>query len=97
MYILFLPGIILPVQLALVPLCRMVKDAAPLGSYTSMILFYTGLQAAFTIFVNTGFLRALPREYGEAALVDGATDWQSGSPNETVPFVVYHFASGLNG
>ena len=127
MYILFLLGIILPFQLALVPLYRMVKDAGLLGSYTSMILFYTGLQAPFTIFLYTGFLRALPREYGEAALVDGATHWQSfrrvtfpllrpitgtviilnavfiwndfltpliylgGSPNETVPVVVYQF------
>ena len=77
MYILFLLGIILPFQLALVPLYRMVSDAGLLGTYTSMVLFYTGLQAPFTIFLYTGFLRALPREYGEAALVDGATHWQS--------------------
>ena len=127
MYIVFLLGIILPFQLALVPLYRMVSSAGLLGSYTSMVLFYTGLQAPFTIFLYTGFLRALPREYGEAALVDGATHWQSfrritfpllrpitgtviilnavfiwndfltpliylgGSPNETVPVVVYQF------
>jgi raffinose/stachyose/melibiose transport system permease protein len=127
MYILFLLGIILPFQLALVPLYRMVKDAGLLGTYSSMVFFYTGLQAPFTIFLYTGFLRALPREYGEAALVDGATHWQSfrrvtfpllrpitgtviilnavfiwndfltpliylgGSPNETIPVVVYQF------
>jgi raffinose/stachyose/melibiose transport system permease protein len=127
LYILFLLGIILPFQLALVPLYRMVKDAGLLGSYASMVIFYTGLQTPFTIFLYTGFLRALPREYGEAALVDGATHWQSfrrvtfpllrpitgtviilnavfiwndfltpliylgGSPNETIPVVVYQF------
>jgi raffinose/stachyose/melibiose transport system permease protein len=127
MYIVFLLGIILPFQLALVPLYRMVKDAGLLGTYTSMVLFYTGLQVPFTIFLYTGFLRALPREYGEAALVEGATHWQSfrrvtfpllrpitgtviilnavfiwndfltpliylgGSPNETIPVVVYQF------
>jgi raffinose/stachyose/melibiose transport system permease protein len=127
MYILFLLGIILPFQLALVPLYRMVKDAGLLGSYTSMVAFYTGLQMPFTIFLYTGFLRALPREYGEAALVDGASHWQSfrritfpllrpitgtiiilnavfvwndfltpliylgGTPNETLPVVVYQF------
>jgi raffinose/stachyose/melibiose transport system permease protein len=77
MYLLFLLGIVLPFQLALVPLYRFMKDTGLLGSYTSMILFYTGLQIPFTIFLYTGFLRALPREYGEAALVDGATHWQS--------------------
>ena len=77
MYLLFLLGIVLPFQLALVPLYRFMKDTGLLGSYTSMVLFYTGLQIPFTIFLYTGFLRALPREYGEAALVDGATHWQS--------------------
>jgi len=127
MYIVFLLGIILPFQLALVPLYKVMKDAGLLGSYTSMVLFYTGLQMPFTIFLYTGFLRALPREYGEAALVDGATHLQSfmrvtfpllrpitgtviilnavfvwndfltplvylgGTPNETLPVVVYQF------
>ena len=36
------------------------KDTGLLGSYTSMVLFYTGLQIPFTIFLYTGFLRALP-------------------------------------
>jgi raffinose/stachyose/melibiose transport system permease protein len=110
-----------------VPLYRFMKDSGLLGSYTSMVLFYTGLQIPFTIFLYTGFLRALPREYGEAALVDGANHWQSftrvtfpllrpitgtviilnavfiwndfltpliylgGTPNETLPVVVYQF------
>ena len=127
MYLLFLLGIVLPFQLALVPLYRFMKDTGLLGSYTSMVLFYTGLQIPFTIFLYSGFLRALPREYGEAALVDGANHWQSftrvtfpllrpitgtviilnavfiwndfltpliylgGTPNETLPVVVYQF------
>ncbi len=127
LFIAFLLGIVLPFQLALVPLYKFMKDTGLLGSYTSMVLFYTGLQVPFTIFLYTGFLRALPREYGEAALVDGASHWQSftritfpllrpitgtviilngvfvwndfltplvylgGTPNETLPVVVYQF------
>ncbi len=77
MYILFLLGIILPFQLALVPLYRIVNDAGLLGTYTGMVAFYVGLQMPFTIFLYTGFLRALPADYGEAALVDGANHLQS--------------------
>src|SRR4051794_8901106 len=127
LYLLFLLGIVLPFQLALVPLYTFMKDSGLLGSYTSMVLFYTGLQVPFTIFLYTGFLRSLPREYRQAALIDGATHWQSftrvtfpllrpitgtvvilnavfvwndfltpliylgGTPNETLPVVVYQF------
>lgn len=77
MYILFLMGIILPFQLALVPLYRMIFAAGLLGTYTAIIVFYVGLQLPLTTFLYTGFLRALPAEYGEAALVDGAGHLQS--------------------
>ena len=128
MYLLFLLGIVLPFQLALVPALPVHEGHRACSAPTrSMVLFYTGLQVPFTIFLYTGFLRALPREYGEAALVDGATHWQSftrvtfpllrpitgtvvilnavfiwndfltpllylgGTPNETLPVVVYQF------
>src|SRR4051812_46104916 len=38
MYLLFLLGIVLPFQLALVPLYKFMKDTGLLGSYASMIL-----------------------------------------------------------
>jgi raffinose/stachyose/melibiose transport system permease protein len=37
-----------------------------------MILLYTGLLMPFSVFLYTGFIRALPRDYEEAASVDGA-------------------------
>ena len=58
----------LPFQLAIVPLYRMVNDAGLLGSYTSMVAFYTGLQMPFTIFLYTGFLRARSRRVRWARL-----------------------------
>jgi raffinose/stachyose/melibiose transport system permease protein len=42
------------------------------GSYLGMIVLYTGLLMPFTVFLYTGFIRALPKEYDEAARVDGA-------------------------
>jgi raffinose/stachyose/melibiose transport system permease protein len=73
LYILFLVGIILPFQLGMIPLYQLVSDLGLLGTYQGMILFYTGIQLPFTVFLYTGFIRSLPADYTSAALIDGAT------------------------
>ncbi|HEX6361264.1 carbohydrate ABC transporter permease [Actinophytocola sp.] len=72
LYVLFLLGIVLPFQLGMIPLFTMVDDLGLLGTYQGMILFYTGIQLPFTVFLYTGFIRALPSDYADAALIDGA-------------------------
>jgi raffinose/stachyose/melibiose transport system permease protein len=37
-----------------------------------MVLMYTGIEIPTAIFLYAGFIRAIPKEYEEAALVDGA-------------------------
>ena len=76
LYLLFLLGIILPYQLGLIPLYALVRDLRLLGSPLSLLLFYTGIQLPFTVFLYTGFLRALPTEYEDSARVDGASHLQ---------------------
>ena len=73
LYVLFLLGIVLPFQLGMIPLFTLVDDAGLLGTYQGMVIFYTGIQLPFTIFLYTGFIRALPTDYADAALIDGAT------------------------
>jgi raffinose/stachyose/melibiose transport system permease protein len=68
----FLIGLLLPFQLALIPLYTTMRDLGLLGTVWSLVLFYIGLQMPFSIFLYTGFLRALPIEYEEAAAIDGA-------------------------
>jgi raffinose/stachyose/melibiose transport system permease protein len=77
MYVLFLLGIVLPFQLGMIPLYNLFSRLELLGSYQSIIIFYSGIQLPFTIFLYTGFIRALPAEYAAAALVDGASHWQA--------------------
>jgi len=77
LYVLFLLGIILPFQLGMIPLFRFVDDLGLLGSYQGMIVFYTGIQLPFTVFLYTGFIRALPSDYANAALIDGAGHLQA--------------------
>ena len=43
-----------------------------LGTLPSLIIFYIGREMPIAIFLYTAFLRNIPREYEEAAAIDGA-------------------------
>jgi raffinose/stachyose/melibiose transport system permease protein len=73
LYVLFVLGFIIPFQLAIVPLYVAMRSLHLIGSYLGMILLYTGLLMPLTVFLYTGFIRVLPREYEESAQVDGAS------------------------
>jgi raffinose/stachyose/melibiose transport system permease protein len=77
LYLLFLIGIILPFQLGLIPVYQLVRDLGLLGTRSSLILYYAGLQMPLTVFLFTGFMRTLPVDYEHAARVDGASSWQA--------------------
>ncbi|WP_406496728.1 carbohydrate ABC transporter permease [Streptomyces sp. NBC_01604] len=75
-YLTFLLGLVLPFQLASLPLYQTMRDLGLLGTPWALILFYAGLQVPFTVFLYVGFLRALPRDFEDAALIDGCTPLQ---------------------
>jgi raffinose/stachyose/melibiose transport system permease protein len=81
-FLLIMLGLVLPFQLASLPLYQTVRDLGLLGSVWSLVLFYAGLQVPFTTFLYVGFLRALPRDFEEAATIDGC------SPINTFRYVV---------
>lgn len=68
----FMLGLLLPFQLALIPLYQTMRDLGILGNPLALIVFYTGLQLPFSVFMYTGFLRSLDPGYEEAARMDGA-------------------------
>jgi len=70
--LLIMLGLVLPFQLAALPLYQTMRDLGLLGSPAALIFFYCGLQVPFTTFLYLGFLRALPRDFEDAALIDGA-------------------------
>lgn len=72
-YFLFLVGLMLPLQLATLPLYVIIRDSGLLGTLWSLILVYSAAYLPFSIFLYTLFIRALPTEFEEAAVVDGAS------------------------
>jgi raffinose/stachyose/melibiose transport system permease protein len=83
MFLLIMLGLLLPFQLAALPLYQTMRDLGLLGSIWALVLFYSGLQVPFTTFLYIGFLRALPRDFEDAALIDG------GSPGQVFRLVVF--------
>jgi raffinose/stachyose/melibiose transport system permease protein len=75
-FLLIMLGLVLPFQLAALPLYQTMRDLGLLGTPWALVLFYSGLQVPFTTFLYTGFLRALPRDFEDAALIDGCTPLQ---------------------
>ena len=76
LFYMFMAGMLFPIFLALVPLFFLVKDLGLLNTFLGLTLVYTAYSLPFTIFFLTGFFKTLPSELHEAALIDGANEYQ---------------------
>ncbi len=72
LFLLFISGIIVPFQLGVIPLYVAMRHLSLVGNLYGMVILNIGLLMPLTVLLYTGFVRALPREYEEAAQVDGA-------------------------
>lgn len=72
---LFLAGLMIPAQLAVVPLFFELRALGLLNSRLGLILVYTANGLPFAVFILAGFFRSLPRSLYEAAIIDGANEW----------------------
>ncbi len=71
-FYLFLIGLLLPFQLALIPLYIQMRDLGLLGTFWALIVVYAGVQMPFSIFLITTFIRSsVPVEFEEAGQIDG--------------------------
>jgi multiple sugar transport system permease protein len=85
MLMLFTAGNLLPPQLLFIPLFRIfLKIPVPhfinsngvlYDTQLGLILVHVAIQVGFATFVLTNFLRTIPKEISESALVDGANVW----------------------
>lgn len=74
--VIFLLGIMIPVQMILLPLFAIYNQLQLLNTFTGLILVYTAFGLPLTIFLLVSFAKSLPHEVLEAALIDGANIYQ---------------------
>jgi alpha-glucoside transport system permease protein len=64
--------LVVPVQIALIPVARLFGGIGIFGSITGVVLFHTAFGLPFAIFLLRNFFAEIPRELLEAARLDGA-------------------------
>lgn len=66
----------LPIHLFLVPLFVLWRELGLLNSYIGLVIIYVALNAPLGIFLLRSYMIQLPRDFEDAARVDGAGEWQ---------------------
>ncbi|MFC5847219.1 carbohydrate ABC transporter permease [Deinococcus petrolearius] len=74
--VLFLAGIMVPVQVALLPLFTMFFSLHLLDTRWALILSYTAFGLPLVVFFLAGYFKTFAREVIEAAIMDGASIYQ---------------------
>lgn len=74
--LLLLCGLMIPPQVILLPITRVMRAAHLMTTLQGLVLFNVGYYIPFGVFVFTGFIRNIPVELEEAATIDGASRGQ---------------------
>jgi alpha-glucoside transport system permease protein len=68
--------LVVPIQMALIPMFSLYNDIGIFDTELSLILFHTAFGLPFAIFLLRNFFIGIPRELLEAARLDGASEWR---------------------
>ncbi|MYS21015.1 carbohydrate ABC transporter membrane protein 2, CUT1 family [Streptomyces sp. DvalAA-14] len=74
--LLMLSGNLLPPQILLIPVSKLSEQLGIYDSLYALIGVQVGFGVGFYVFVLHGFMRAIPAEIQQAAVIDGAGPWQ---------------------
>ena len=71
---LFVAGMLIPPQVTLIPITQLLKFMGLMGSFPGLILYLSGSgMMSFAVFVYAGFVKSIPRELDESAILEGAS------------------------
>ncbi len=74
--LIFLAGIMVPLQMVLLPLFTIYFQAGLIDTRWALIITYTAFGLPLSVFLMAGFFKAVPRAVIEAAVLDGASIYQ---------------------
>jgi raffinose/stachyose/melibiose transport system permease protein len=72
-FLFFLVGMMIPMQVTLIPLNIALSRLKLINTYFGLFIVYLGFGIPFGILVLRGFMRTIPKELDEAALIDGCS------------------------
>lgn len=72
----FVAGAGVPAAMLIIPLFVMLTQIKLINTITGLIIIYITLSIPFSMFVLTGFLKTIPKEFEDAARIDGCSELQ---------------------
>lgn len=66
-------SLVIPVQMTLIPVLRLLTDLNLVGTFPAVWLAHTGYGLPFAIYLLRNFMGALPKDLVESAYIDGAS------------------------
>ncbi|MGO4538799.1 carbohydrate ABC transporter permease [Paenibacillus sp. 2TAB19] len=73
-FIIFISSLMIPKEIMIVPLFRIIQDFGMVNSFNGMI--WPNVAGAFGVFLLKGFFDSTPDALREAAKIDGAGEWR---------------------
>lgn len=74
-FIIFLIGMMVPMQITLVPLNIGMRKLHLVNTYLGLTIVYIGFGIPFGILILRGFFRTIPKDIDEAAIIDGCSNF----------------------
>ncbi|MDQ0087409.1 raffinose/stachyose/melibiose transport system permease protein [Paenibacillus anaericanus] len=71
LFMLILSALVIPFQSLMIPLVKVASDLNIMDSIPGIIIMYWGFGIPLAVFLYHGFVKSIPRELEEAAMIDG--------------------------
>ncbi|AGA59165.1 ABC-type sugar transport system, permease component [Thermobacillus composti KWC4] len=75
LFVLFIAAMVIPFQSIMIPLVKVASEVGLMDSRFGLIICYFGFGVSLNLFLYHGFMKSIPLEIEEAAVVDGCTPY----------------------